>query len=155
MRNVTLCFLIDGDSVCLAMKKRGFGQGKWNGVGGKVEEGESIKQAALRELREEIGVETDEEHMKNMGNIRFSFNGKPDFSQHMHVFFIRKWRGEPKESDEMEPKWYKKDSLPYDDMWIGDKYWLPKALGDQRIEGEFHFNAYGNKILKFDLRDVE
>ena len=38
------------------MKKRGFGEGKWNGFGGKVEEGETILQAALRELKEECGA---------------------------------------------------------------------------------------------------
>ena len=42
------------DKVLLAMKKRGFGAGKWNGVGGKVKDGETIKQAAIRE--QESGV---------------------------------------------------------------------------------------------------
>ena len=39
------------DKVLLAMKKRGFGAGKWNGVGGKVKDGETIKQAAIRERK--------------------------------------------------------------------------------------------------------
>ncbi|HET8669978.1 MAG TPA: NUDIX domain-containing protein, partial [Candidatus Saccharimonadales bacterium] len=40
----------------LAMKKRGFGINKWNGVGGKVDEDETIEQAAIRECQEEITV---------------------------------------------------------------------------------------------------
>jgi hypothetical protein len=48
MRNATLLFLIkkSGDQIseiCLAMKKRGFGVGRWNGAGGKVSQGETIE----------------------------------------------------------------------------------------------------------------
>ena len=62
MRDTTLVFLVKKDStmitdICLAMKKRGFGAGRYNGVGGKVEKGESIEDAARRETKEEIGVE--------------------------------------------------------------------------------------------------
>ena len=61
LRNSTLVFLIKKNNgsitdICLAMKKRGFGKGRWNGVGGKVEAGETIEAAAMREAREEIGV---------------------------------------------------------------------------------------------------
>lgn len=41
MRLATLCYLLKDDQVLLAMKKRGFGEGKWNGPGGKVEKGET------------------------------------------------------------------------------------------------------------------
>lgn len=42
LRKVTLCILFDKDRVLLAMKKRGFGVGKWNGAGGKLKDGETI-----------------------------------------------------------------------------------------------------------------
>ena len=62
MKHVTLLFLIKDDSqeILLAMKKRGFGEGKFNCTGGKIEEGETIPQAAIREAKEEIGVDIDE-----------------------------------------------------------------------------------------------
>jgi len=61
MKKVTLCFLLKGDEILLAVKKQslsgfGAGIGKWNGVGGKVDEGETIRFAAIRELNEEVGV---------------------------------------------------------------------------------------------------
>ena len=40
----------------LGRKKRGFGEGKWNGFGGKLEPGETVEEAAVRELQEESGV---------------------------------------------------------------------------------------------------
>ncbi|CAM9897292.1 unnamed protein product, partial [Ectocarpus fasciculatus] len=46
----------DAKEILLGMKKRGFGEGKWNGFGGKVESGESVDEAAKRELMEEAGV---------------------------------------------------------------------------------------------------
>ncbi|MDO8590857.1 MAG: NUDIX domain-containing protein, partial [bacterium] len=56
MRLTTLCFLVRDDEVLLAMKKRGFGVGKFNGVGGKVTAGESVLEAMIREAKEEIRV---------------------------------------------------------------------------------------------------
>ena len=56
MRVCTLVIINDGERVLLGMKKRGFGQGRWNGFGGKVAPGETIDAAASRELREEAGI---------------------------------------------------------------------------------------------------
>src|SRR3989338_4401735 len=105
MKKTTVCFLIKGDDICLAMKRRGFGIGKWNGVGGKVEKTESVTAAAIRELNEEIGVIAAEADLESMGDIKFYFNNRPDWNQHMRVFIIKKWSGEPGESDEMCPAW--------------------------------------------------
>ena len=69
LRKATLCFLLRDDEVLLAMKKRGFGVGKWNGVGGKVMEGESIEEAMKRECREEIGVALKE--LEEVGELSF------------------------------------------------------------------------------------
>ena len=44
----TLVFLNQNEQVLLGLKKRGFGEGRWNGFGGKVEEGETIFEAAKR-----------------------------------------------------------------------------------------------------------
>jgi hypothetical protein len=63
MRQASLCLLIRENEgsiseILLAMKKRGFGQGRWNGVGGKPdkEKGETVLDSAIRETEEEIGV---------------------------------------------------------------------------------------------------
>jgi 8-oxo-dGTP pyrophosphatase MutT (NUDIX family) len=56
MKDMTVLFLRREQEVLLAMKKRGFGKGRWNGVGGKVELGETPEEAAKRECLEEINV---------------------------------------------------------------------------------------------------
>jgi len=154
MRKVTVCFLVRDNQLCLAMKKRGFGIGKWNGVGGKVENNESLKDAAIRELKEEIGVVAKQADLEEVGDIKFQFEKKPDWSQHMHIYLIKNWRGEPKETEEMAPKWYAVDSIPYGKMWIDDPYWLPKVLEGKKIEGHFHFSSDGDVIKKYEVREI-
>jgi len=155
MRKVTLCFLVDNNRICLAMKKRGFGVGKWNGVGGKVREEETVEAAAIRELKEEIGVETHPHHLEGVGNIKFYFNEQPDWNQHMHIFFIREWFGDPIETEEMAPQWYDRNKLPYESMWVTDTHWLPKVLEGKKIEGEVYFAGEGDEIEKFDFRELQ
>ncbi len=148
MRKVTLCFLVDKDNVCLAMKKRGFGKGKWNGAGGKVDENETIETAAIRELEEEIGVKVAPSDLNEVGDLAFAFENKPEWSQHMYIFLIEKWQGEPTETEEMRPKWFSKDNLPFDKMWVDDPLWLPRVLDGEKISGAFTFSSDGSKIRK-------
>ena len=93
MKIQTLLFLIDKERemVLLAMKKRGFGVGKWNGVGGKVERGEAIGDAVLREANEEIGVTVVPHDLMPVATIKFSFEGSPADNIQAHVFITKKW----------------------------------------------------------------
>ena len=154
MKNTTLCFLVKEDKVLLAMKKRGFGIGKWNGVGGKVSENENIKDATVREANEEIGVSINPADLKSHGSIKFSFEGNLDWNQEVHIFITEKWEGELSESEEMRPQWYAHSELPFGEMWLDDPHWLPKVLAGKKIEGEFLFNNDGTRILKFEVLET-
>ncbi len=146
--------MVDGNRLCLAMKKRGFGIGKWNGIGGKVQDEETVEEAAIRELKEEIGVDTHHHHLEEVGNIKFYFNEKPDWNQHMHIFFIKNWTGKPIETEEMAPQWFDNDKLPYKDMWVDDPHWLPKVIEGKKIEGEFYFTKEGSELDRFELKEL-
>lgn len=156
MKQTTLCFLMDGDQICLAMKKRGFGAGRWNGAGGKLEEGETPHEAAVRELKEELGVDVAKEHLTQVGDIDFLFNERPEWNQKVNIFFVEKWEGEPQESEEMLPKWHHKNELPYDEMWIDDKHWMPHVLSGKKIQGHFCFKGKGegDEIDTFEIREI-
>ena len=106
----------------LGMKKRGFGQGRWNGFGGKVEVGESVEQAALRELWEEAGVVPKHNLLRRMGEIDFEFQDT-SVSDPLRVFLFvcDGVHGQPRESDEMIPKWFPLNQVPFDQMWPDDK----------------------------------
>ncbi|MBU6390052.1 8-oxo-dGTP diphosphatase [Patescibacteria group bacterium] len=130
MRLTTSVFLTSGDRVLLAMKKRGFGAGKWNGVGGKVQAGENILDAARREAKEEIGVEVGFSGLRQQAVLNFEFKSpmKSDWNQSCHVFVADVWRGKPKESEEMRPEWFPVETLPFEQMWADDPVWLPLVL---------------------------
>lgn len=152
MKLSTLCFLLKEDQILLAMKKRGFGEGKWNGVGGKVDEGESIAHAAVRETEEEIGVTATESDMEFVAELHFRSPSNEKLNWNVHVFFLRAWRGEPQESEEMRPRWYPIHQLPFDSMWADDKHWLPHILAGEKVVADFEFDSTGNDFLKVSIR---
>ncbi len=154
MRKVTLCFLLQGDEICLAMKKRGFGEGKYNGVGGKVGPDESIEEAAIRETQEEIDVLVDPKDLDHRGTITFTFAEKPDWDQEVHVFCIRTWSGTPTETEEMAPQWFLRTAIPYERMWIDDPLWLPTVLEGKRIRAHCALSCDGATIEKFTLEEI-
>lgn len=133
---LTLTLVREEGRILLGRKKRGFGEGKWNGFGGKVEAGESIEDAARRELMEEAGIEVD--YMLAVGRLTFTFEGN-DPEMDVHVFEGRAVAGKPSESEEMRPKWFDEDAIPLDEMWVDDVHWLPLFLAGKRFVGSFHF----------------
>lgn len=147
MKQLTLTYLIKDRSVCLGLKKRGFGKGKWNGFGGKVEEGESMLEGAVREVLEESGVSINPEELKLVAIIEFLFpNGE---HLDVHTYFSRTFEGEPKETEEMKPKWFLFKDIPYAKMWEDDIHWLPRALKGEKLKGVVWFDE-AEKIHKME-----
>jgi len=142
VRDATLVFLIKGDPVSdilLGYKKAGFAQGKLNGFGGKVELGETIEQATVRELEEEAGVRVAQHDLTEMAHLTFFFPARPEWDQVVHVFLARRWEGEPTESDEMKPMWHTATEIPFAGMWQDDSHWLPRVLAGHRVKAWFTF----------------
>lgn len=138
---LTLCVIAEPERILLGMKKRGFGAGKWNGFGGKVAEGESIEDAAKREVVEECGLTV--ELMRPMGVLNFTFEGQEGILE-VHLFLVDEWSGDIAESEEMKPQWFAIDAIPYASMWPDDIFWLPSCLAGKQCNGAFHFATDGS-----------
>ena len=149
LREVTIVFLRRDKSILLAMKKRGFGAGHWNGAGGKPEPGEAIIDTARRECFEEIAVTPGK--LDKVAEINFYSQGKPGDDQQAHVYFCYGWAGEPTETEEMRPQWFDIDTIPYDSMWADDIYWLPVVLSGKKIEANFYFDA-NNQVADHQIK---
>lgn len=143
---LTLCVIYNHSYILLGMKKRGFGKGRWNGFGGKLEKGESIKNSVLREVKEEIGVKVL--NLKKRGILNFI--GVEEFPLEVHIFSSNSYEGSPIETDEMRPKWFRINKIPFDKMWPDDKYWLPLMVKGSNFKGTFYFDKDDN-ILKHKL----
>ena len=158
LRDVTLSFLVKDNQILLGMKKRGFGEGKYNGFGGKVSEGETIEEGAVRELFEETSVRVDPASLRKVAEIDFYFpfvEKEKNWDQKVHIFFIYDWEGEPTESEEMSVVWMDKDSLPFEKMWVDDKYWLPKVMQNKKLKAMFAFGRGSGSVYKHYMEETE
>ena len=151
---LTLVNILKDDQILLGLKKRGFGQGKWNGFGGKVKIGEeSILQGAVREVEEECGLVLQPEDVHQVGVIDFEFKDDPVHLE-VHVFEAKKYTGEVTESEEMAPKWFAIQDIPYDKMWIDDVHWHPYFFKGQKFKAYFLYEGF-ETILKHQIDLVE
>lgn len=154
----TNCFLVKTDNekrpvqVCLAMKKRGFGQGMWNGSGGKPNENEPVDMAACREVQEELGVKVKE--LEKWGEIIFVLSQEGKYVL-MHTFLALDWENEPVESEEMKPEWFEVDNVPYEQMWKSDKEWLPIILSGKKIRARYTYTCEGGDVETREIKEVE
>lgn len=120
----------------LGLKKRGFGAGRYNGFGGKLQHNETTHQAAKRELHEECGLLT--QHLDDIGVIVQRFVDRPDkLPLVIHVMQCRQWEGDVVESDEMAPVWVEESEVPYERMWADDRYWYGYVFRGQSFVADY------------------
>ncbi len=143
---MTLCLVVQDEKVLLGYKKRGFGEGWWNGFGGKVEAHESIETAVLREVEEEAGIQLSEVNKK--GLLEFTFSDRPGEILEGHIYRGEGVLGEPRESEEMSPQWFRVHEIPYDYMWPADRFWLPALLDGKAFKGKIHFDERKDIVSK-------
>jgi len=132
----TLLFVIRDGQILLIHKKKGLGAGKINGPGGRIEDGETPIEAAVREVEEELLVTPT--GVKTAGELRFQF--VDGFSIHGYVFTAEDCDGEPQETDEATPIWTSLENIPFDSMWADDIVWIPLMLDGRKFSGRFLFD---------------
>ncbi len=142
----TLLFVVQGGRVLLIRKKRGLGAGKINGPGGRIDPGETPREAAVREVEEELRVTPT--GIERRGELLFQFTD--GYSIHVHVFSATGCRGEPRETAEAVPLWTDLDAIPYNEMWADDRIWLPLMLEGTPFSGRFVFD--GDAMLDHQVR---
>lgn len=132
----------------MGLKKRGFGEGLYNGFGGKLEIGETYFTCAKRELMEELGIIATS--LILIGKINFYFPQTEKFpknkrAQTVFVFKCEDFTGNIAETEEMNPKIFPIDKLPIDKMWpdaiyyislINTSNWFLEVLYDKKLEIE-------------------
>ncbi len=134
--------------VLLGEKLRGLGAGNIVGPGGKVEEGETPEEAAIREVREEVGLVIESHALSPLARIRYPFLNRENLSQRSFVFSTQIFSGEIRESGELVASWWPVHQIPYERMWADAKLWLPRALLGRFIEATVVIGENGHMVKK-------
>lgn len=123
MKNTTLCYVEqDGKYLMLLRnkKKQDENAGKWIGVGGKFEEGESPQDCLLREVQEETGLRLTQYRFRGI----VTFVSDQYETEYMHLFTAHGFEGEIIPCDEGELRWVEKDEVLSLPLWEGDREFL-------------------------------
>ena len=125
----TLCYIEDNGRYLMLLrnkKQKDVNEGKWIGVGGRLEPGESPEECICREVLEETGLTLTEYKMR--GILTFSSEGWED--EYIFVFTSDKYSGVLKECDEGDLRWIDKDRIMDLNLWEGDRIFLKNILDD-------------------------
>lgn len=146
----TLCLVRANSQILLGYKKRGFGANRWNGFGGKLGEGETVLEAAHRELVEECGIVG--KNFREAGLMRFHI-AHEKLEIEVHLFEVSDFEGEPVETEEMRPQWFYENELPFDQMWPDDRFWFPYFLERRKFNAEFFFKDT-NQLIDYKITEA-
>ena len=141
MKLATLCYVRHAGKTLMVLrnkKKNDIHTGKWNGLGGKFEPGETPEECVMREIQEESGLSMDQLILK--GFLTF-----PDFANnedwYAFVFLAHGVTGELIDSMEGELRWIEDDQLLDLNLWEGDRYFLPLLDQPGFFSGKFVYEA--------------
>lgn len=137
----TLCYLKDGDKTLMLhrnKKENDMHEGKWNGLGGKVENGESPEACAIREVLEESGLQVSTPQLK--GFITFpNFDGENDW--YVFVYRFDDFTGAMIESPEGHLEWIDKDVMQNIPLWEGDRIFMDWLDASGIFSAVFNYEA--------------
>jgi 8-oxo-dGTP diphosphatase len=139
MKLATLCYVIDKKTNSTLMlhrvkKENDYHEGKWNGLGGKFELGESPEECAIREIEEESGLRV--KNIKMKGFITFPMFDKIE-DWYVFLFTAADFEGELIDSPEGNLKWIPNEKLTEINLWDGDKIFIPWLFEDKFFSAKF------------------
>jgi 8-oxo-dGTP diphosphatase len=151
---LVFAFTEDRKELLVIEKLRGMGRGKLTFPGGKIQDHESVKEGALRELFEETGLRVDGEIVER-GFVEFIFEkGNEDsvnWSNFCHLFEVTvsteirlKMAAQSLDNTECRPFWATFDTLDWDRFWPDDRNWVPFIVKGQTVERRVIFKCDGN-----------
>ena len=138
IRKAVRCYLIkDNEVVVTKYKKGNKKEGYYDIPGGKIEEGESPKQTAIREMKEETGIEIQNLKYKGIMTIEY-----PDRMFVLDTFISREYEGEPQEFEENTSEWIDIDELLKKEKILSNIILLDKFLIKGLIDDNRNFNLH-------------
>ena len=149
-----LTYVIDEktDRILFIRKLRGLGEGLINGPGGHIEPEETSEEAAIRETKEETGLNVTD--LERRGVLHFQFTD--GLRMIGYVYFTTSFSGKLLEkTDETIPFWQDIGTIDWSAMWGDDRIWLPEAIKGRIFTGFFIFDGKTMLDSKVNYYDEE
>lgn len=151
MKLATLCYVFHENKVLMLNRNKRLDdmhKGKWNGLGGKFNNGETPEECVIREIEEESGLKITQPKLK--GFITFPSFSEGSFGDewddwYVFVFTANEFTGELIESNEGELEWIDWNRIPQLPLWDGDKYFLEWLHQNKFFSAKF---IYQNSVYK-------
>jgi 8-oxo-dGTP diphosphatase len=139
MKLATLCYVRNSGKTLMIhriKKENDYHHGKWNGIGGKFDQGETPEECVIREVEEETGLKIKSPHL--CGLLTFPmFDGIDDW--YVFVYTADNFEGKLIDSNEGNLEWIPNDELTDLNLWDGDQIFLPWLLQDKFFSAKFNY----------------
>jgi 8-oxo-dGTP diphosphatase len=150
----TLCFIRHQEKYLMLFRQKQPNQFRWNGVGGKIESGESPTNACLREIKEETGLEVTDVSFRGIvtwNDVTWNNPGG------MYVFIAESKSGNVVSSDEGSLSWKTLDWIYKDESVVSNiPMFLPAMLRDSSDPMEHAFTySEEEEILNYEVKDLQ
>ncbi|MCF0111951.1 MAG: 8-oxo-dGTP diphosphatase [Erysipelotrichaceae bacterium] len=142
MKTTTLCYIINNEQVLMLYrnkKKQDANEGKMIGVGGKLEENETIEECMLREVEEETGLVCTQYEL--LGDVFFRLPAWED--ELTYIYRCTGYTGKLKPCTEGELRWVNLSDVMDCPLWPGDRLFLPQVLAGEPV----------HLVLEYDEKD--
>lgn len=148
----TLCYVRHDKKtlmICKDKKPNSVHFGKYNGLGGKVDPGESPWECVVREVKEESGLLISSPDLVGFLTFPKFLNG---IDWYVFVFQANQFNGELVESDEGSLHWVDDSEILNLNLWSGDKYFFKYLFEGVKFEGTFNYQ--GNELIDFKIQGL-
>lgn len=152
MIKAVIVYLFDKNwNILLGKGKRWPNKGRRNWYGWKFDEGEDEYQCALRELKEESWIVLQKKDLQIIWILNHIFD--EDGKNWLTYIFMWRYDWEAQETDEMTPKWFTQEEIPFDNMRDDDKYWYSDMLENRYFEYEIHYDKDEKVVKMIDIKN--
>jgi 8-oxo-dGTP diphosphatase len=148
MTLATLCYIKQDDHTLMVYRNKkpnDMHQGKWNGLGGKFEPGESPEECVIREVREESGLQIRNPRLH--GLLIFP-NFKGD-DWYVFVFTAREFKGKLIDSPEGKLEWIPDEKLTSLNLWESDQIFFPWLEKEKFFSAKFIY--HGDQMQSYEV----
>ena len=138
MKLATLAYVRSGGRTLMLHKAKGYQKGKWNGLGGKFDPGETPEECMRREVFEESGLKVEEAQLK--GFLTFpNFDGQDDW--YAFVFVVTEFSGQLRASEEGELHWIPDAEVADLELFEGDRVFIPWLEQERLFSAKLNYDA--------------